>query len=135
MVCCNGSGDERSLGDAVAHGLVAPQRVVSTCPLEAVMGHIKLACAAIIFMSIVSGALAQSRPLTLRMSCNGARQLVAARGAIVLNTGPTTYDRYVAGNGQCALGEVIDPAWVPTADNPQCPIGYRCVSRTLRSGG
>ena len=135
MVCRNGRGDERALSDAITHGLVAPQRVVSTCPLEAVMSHTKLMCAVIAFMSIGSGALAQSHPLTLRMTCYGARQLVSDQGAIVLNTGPTTYDRYIAGNGQCALGEVIDPAWVPTADNPQCPIGYRCVSRTRPSGG
>ena len=99
------------------------------------MKPVKAVYAAIALVTMSPSALAQSNPLTLRMSCNGARQVVAARGATVLNTGLTTYDRYIAGNGQCALGEVIDPAWVPTADNPQCPIGYRCVSRTLRSGG
>jgi hypothetical protein len=98
------------------------------------MKPVKVVYAVIALVSMASNALAQSNPLTSRMTCNGARQLVAVRGAVVLNTGPSTYDRYVAGNGQCVLGEVIDPAWVPTADNPQCPIGYRCVSRTLRSG-
>jgi hypothetical protein len=99
------------------------------------MDHRKLLCAAIILISIDSSALAQSRPLTLRMVCSQVRELVFAEGAIVLNTSPTTYDRYIAGSGQCLLGEVPDPAWVPTADNPQCPIGYRCVSRTRPSGG
>jgi len=99
------------------------------------MEHMKLACAAIAFMSMGSGVLAQSHPLTLRMTCNGARGLVAAQGAIVLNTGPTTYDRYVGGYGRCVLGETLDPAWVPTADTPQCPIGYRCIQRTRPSGG
>ena len=80
-----------------------------------------------------SGALAQGRPLTLRMTCDEARNLVAARGATVLGTGPMTYDRYVGSGGYCGLGETTEPAWVPTADTAQCPIGYRCVSRTLRS--
>jgi hypothetical protein len=99
------------------------------------MKHGMLTCAAIILMSIGSGALAQSHPLTLRMVCSQARELVAAEGAIVLNTSPTTYDRYVGGNGQCALGETLDPVWVPTADTPQCPIGYRCRQRASPSGG
>ena len=93
------------------------------------MDHMKLVSAAVAIISMGSGALAQSHPLTLQMSCNQARGLVAAQGAIVLNTSPTTYDRYVAG-GQCVLGEFPEPAWVPTGDTSQCPIGYRCVGRT-----
>lgn len=97
------------------------------------MKPVKLIYSAIALVSMSSGALAQSNPLTLRMSCNGARGLVANQGAIVLNTGPFTYDRYVDGYGRCVLGEVPDPAWVPTADNPQCSIGYRCVDRARPS--
>jgi hypothetical protein len=99
------------------------------------MKLLKLTCAAIVLMSVGSGALAQSHPLTLRMVCSQARNLVSAEGAIVLNTSPTTYDRYVAAGSQCALGETLDPVWVPTADTPQCPIGYRCVQRARPSGG
>ncbi len=98
------------------------------------MEHMKLVCAAIAYLSMGSDTLAQGRPLTLQMSCYGARELVASQGAVVLSTGPTTYDRYVTGYGRCVLGEVPDPAWVPTADNPQCLIGYRCVERTRPSG-
>lgn len=98
------------------------------------MKSVKVIYSAIALVSMSSSALAQSNPLTLRMSCNGARALVATQGAIVLNTGPSTYDRYVSGYGRCVLGEVPDPAWVPTADNSQCPIGYRCVERTRPSG-
>jgi hypothetical protein len=90
-----------------------------------------LASAALIALSI--DALAQSNPLTLRMSCGQAQGLVAARGAIVLNTSPLTYDRYVRGNGFCALGEITEPVWVPTADTAQCPIGYRCANRSFPS--
>ena len=99
------------------------------------MEHMKLVCAAIASLSVGSDVLAQGRPLTLQMSCYGARELVASQGAVVLSTGPTTYDRYVAAATQCVRGETLDPAWVPTADTAQCPIGYRCVPRTRQSGG
>lgn len=89
--------------------------------------------AALALAGMASGALAQSRPLTSRLSCGDARGLVAARGAIVLNTSALTYDRYVASAGSCGLGERTEPAWVPTADNPQCSIGYRCVIGTTPS--
>jgi hypothetical protein len=99
------------------------------------MEHMKLVCAALVLIGMGSGALAQSHPLTLQMSCNGARQLVASQGAVVLNTGPTTYDRYVSAVTQCVRGDTLDPAWVPTADTPQCSIGYRCVQRARPGGG
>ncbi len=76
-------------------------------------------------------ALAQSHPLTLRMSCAQAQGLVASRGAVVLNTGPATYERFVGGYGYCPVGETPQPAWAPTADAAQCPIGYRCASRNI----
>jgi hypothetical protein len=99
------------------------------------MEHMKLGCAAIVFIGMGSGALAQGRPLTVQMSCDGARQLVAGQGAVVLSTGPSTYDRYVSAVTQCVRGDTLDPAWVPTADSPQCSIGYRCVQRARPSGG
>jgi hypothetical protein len=99
------------------------------------MDYVNLVSATIALISINSSALAQSRPLTLQMSCNGARQLVARQGAAVLNTGPMTYDRYVSAVTQCVRDETLDPAWVPTADTPQCPIGYRCIPRSRPSGG
>jgi hypothetical protein len=101
----------------------------------AAMKHMRLVCAALVFIGMGSGVLAQGRPLTLQMSCTGARQLVASQWAVVLNTGPTTYDRYVAAMTQCVRGDTLDPAWVPTADTPQCSIGYRCVPRTRPAGG
>jgi hypothetical protein len=88
---------------------------------------------AVVVLTLISAsadAWAQSHPLTLRMSCAQARGLVASQRAIVLNTGPLTYDRYVGSYGSCAIGETLDPAWVPTADTAQCPIGYRCAPRS-----
>ncbi|HEX2555772.1 MAG TPA: hypothetical protein VHL98_18890 [Microvirga sp.] len=67
------------------------------------------------------------------MTCAQASGLVAAAGAAVLATGPSTYDRYVSHSGQCLLGEVALPAWVPTADRPQCPVGLVCRERPPRN--
>jgi hypothetical protein len=91
------------------------------------------AVAALVLVSTCADAWAQSHPLTLRMSCAQAQGLVTSQRAIVLNTGPLTYDRYVGSYGFCAVSEILDPAWVPTADTAQCPIGYRCVPRSAPS--
>jgi hypothetical protein len=86
-------------------------------------------------VSFVETAAAQSRPDTTRMSCAAARALVTRHGAIVLGTGrslydrnaPSLFDRYVVSRAYCMSTEVIEPAFVPTADNRQCFIGYTCL--------
>ena len=74
----------------------------------------------------------QPRPSTTRMTCAQAAGLVATSGAIVLATGPLTYDRFVAHTGHCQLGQIAQPIWVPTLDTPQCPIGSVCRDRSQR---
>jgi hypothetical protein len=81
-----------------------------------------------ILLASASTAFAQSRPFTPSLTCNQARGIVFSNGAAVLGTGQFTYDRYVRDRSFCEFNEVIDPAWVPTRDAPQCPIGYRCRS-------
>jgi hypothetical protein len=83
-------------------------------------------------IAVASAALSQSRPSTLAMSCRGAVTFVRSQGAVVLDTGPGTYDRFVAGPAQCVRGEYTAPAWVPTRDTAQCFIGYRCRSGPAR---
>jgi hypothetical protein len=80
-----------------------------------------------------TAAVAQSRPSTPSLPCVRAAALVQTQGAIVLGTGGYTYDRFVSGGNFCLVGERPDPAWVPSADNPQCFVGYRCRQRE-RSG-
>jgi hypothetical protein len=73
------------------------------------------------------------------MSCAAARALVTARGAIVLGTGsslydrnaPPLYDRYVVSRAYCSSTQVVEPAFVPTTDNRQCFIGYTCRERPV----
>ena len=73
-----------------------------------------------------SAANAQARPNTVNMSCAQAHGVVMRAGAIVLSTGGQTYDRFVNTRGFCTPSEITKPAWVPTADAPQCFIGCRC---------
>jgi hypothetical protein len=78
--------------------------------------------------------VAQSHPLTTGMACNQAQSLVAAQGAVVLNTSATTYDRYVTSGAYCGLGEVPGPGWASTKDVSRCLVGSRCVSVSRGSG-
>jgi hypothetical protein len=101
-------------------------------------GMIRFAASLITALALNAGvveiAAAQSRPDTTRMSCAAARVLVMREGAIVLGTGhslydrnaPPLFDRYVNSQAYCKRDEVTEPAFVPTADNPQCFIGYTC---------
>lgn len=80
-------------------------------------------------LGFATGALAQGRPATPAMSCAAAGALVARAGAIVLTTGPISYDRIVRDGGFCALPETTEPAYETTLDNPQCFVGYRCKDK------
>src|SRR5829696_8952254 len=59
------------------------------------------------------------------------RGLVAAKGAVVLRTGPNTYDRYVRDASFCAVQESVRPDWVRTADSAQCYVGGVCRMREI----
>lgn len=63
---------------------------------------------------------------TQRMVCADAMALVKAKGAILLGTGGEAMERFVRDRGQCEISEIAELRFVPTRDNPQCPIGYRC---------
>jgi hypothetical protein len=80
-----------------------------------------------------AGSFAQDLPNTTAMSCKSAAGLVAARGAIVLATGPITYDRFVADRGFCQADEDTKPGFVPTLDSRQCFVGYYCYQPSLNS--
>jgi hypothetical protein len=71
-------------------------------------------------------ARAQVQADSTRMTCEAARQLVTRQGAAVLRTSPTTYNRYVSTRASCMSTEITEPAFVPTADERQCFIGYTC---------
>jgi hypothetical protein len=90
---------------------------------------------ALALMASANDALAQQRPLAPNLPCRQVQQIVAANGAAVIATGQFTYDRYVRNSSFCQINETTEPAWVPTMDAPQCPIGYRCRSGRFNAPG
>ena len=87
------------------------------------MRHIAIA---FVFLSTASSALAQVGPLTTARTCAEDRAIINAQGAAVLSTSAMTYARYVKDGAYCLVDQFPAPAWVPSADNSQCFVGYRC---------
>jgi hypothetical protein len=81
------------------------------------------------FLALATAAAAQGRPYAPALSCQQAASLVAAQGAVVLGTGPYTYERIVVHRGFCPIEETTAPAWVPTTNDPRCFVGYRCKDK------
>lgn len=82
---------------------------------------------------LVAGVtLAEAHPNSLAMSCASTRGLVQQTGAVVIATGPNLYDRFVTDAGYCTMTQKAEPAWLATADDPQCLIGRRCVDRRVK---
>ncbi len=73
-----------------------------------------------------TAAAAQVVLPTSQRTCGANRQLVMKEGAVVLDTGPSTYARFVRSDAECMVDQFPEPAWVPSSNNPQCFIGYRC---------
>lgn len=69
---------------------------------------------------------ASARPATPALTCAEASALVMQAGAIVMDTGPMTYARFVRDGGFCPLPETTRPTWERTRDNPECFVGYTC---------
>ena len=91
--------------------------------------------AAVFILCVSAGAtLAQSRPSTPQLTCEAARGVVQSRGAAVLSTGGSTFDRFVRDQSFCFHGQVLKATFVPTVNNSQCLVGFRCFdpSNNLR---
>lgn len=74
----------------------------------------------------VTLAFAQGRPDTTRMSCAAAHAMVLRYGAIVMNTGGHTFDRFVSNGSFCTPLEQTKPAFVPDRTGRSCFVGYTC---------
>ncbi|MFS8035387.1 hypothetical protein ACI7BZ_00225 [Xanthobacter sp. AM11] len=59
-------------------------------------------------------------------TCSGIAAVVRAQGFILIPTGGGNAQRYVRDERSCAGDQVTTPAWLPTADNPRCFVGYTC---------
>ncbi len=91
---------------------------------------------AALMLALVSSrdVAAQNHPDTLRMTCAAAADVVRRAGAVVLQSGPNIYDRYVSAQNFCAREEIMKPQWVPAADTAQCFIGYVCQRESWGAG-
>jgi hypothetical protein len=87
--------------------------------------------AVIVTLSAASVASAQQRPDTRALPCAGARALVQDYQAVVMTTGPYTYDRIVSGFGLCERGQITEIKMAPTQDNPSCHVGYVCKEKIV----
>lgn len=77
-----------------------------------------------------TAAFAQDMPNSLTMSCAATSQLVREKGQVVIASGPNIYRQFNAEPGACFAEQMAVPAWIPTADQSQCLVGYRCEDRT-----
>jgi hypothetical protein len=84
----------------------------------------------VLFIALTTGA--QARPATSALTCAAARELVRAQGAVVFDTSPTTFDRYVRDASFCPGRPGLQPGWAPTRDQAQCMIGYTCGAPVVR---
>ena len=82
--------------------------------------------ALILCVTFVAPASAQPVQAIQRMVCADAMGLVKKSGAILLNAGGTSLERFVRDRSFCETSEVAELRFVPTRDNPECPVGYRC---------
>ncbi|MBZ9743391.1 MULTISPECIES: hypothetical protein [unclassified Mesorhizobium] len=74
---------------------------------------------------LATTALADARPDSRAMGCAEIHAMIQGRRAVVLTTGPNTYDRYVRQFGnECDWPEVPMSAYIPSRDG-DCPV-YRC---------
>ena len=69
------------------------------------------------------------------MTCRQARDVIAAKGAVLLIWGNGhLYDRFVHHGGFCLNGESTRPAQVPTRDTDDC-FALVCETRSGDGGG
>ena len=80
---------------------------------------------------LVSTTMVQARPDSRYMSCSAAQSLIHNKGAVVISTGTHTYDKYVKNHAYCNLNQILRRAYVPTADQRRCKIGYRCIEKFI----
>lgn len=94
----------------------------------------KIVLAALALLCIASPALAISRYNSTDRTCADVQQIISSEKAVLLRypsrSGNILYDRYVAGREQCDAGAYAASTYVPTKDNPSCPV-HNCRSASL----
>ena len=70
--------------------------------------------------------MAASHTNTQSLTTAQVKQLIQEKGSVVLSTSQNQFDRYVADQGQCFMGETASAAFVPTADSSAALVGFTC---------
>ena len=82
--------------------------------------------ATVFLIGALQNGQAQSRRVDSRsLTCAQVQSMIAQRGAVLFNTGPHTFDRYVSNLNNCQRGEVLLRENIPTKDTPHCGV-RRC---------
>ncbi len=77
--------------------------------------YVKAVGAALAF-ALLSTTGADARPSTKSYSCQGVKQLISQRGAVVMDTkNRSVYRRFVSSRRQCQLTEKTERFTVPTS--------------------
>ncbi|WP_026597522.1 hypothetical protein [Methylobacterium sp. 77] len=77
-------------------------------------------------VAIAAPASAQAPPSTLRMTCADAMAFVRRDGSATMSPQIGKTERFVHDRSLCGLTEIAELRFVPTRDNIECPVGYRC---------
>lgn len=94
----------------------------------------KIITVAAIMVSIGGSIFASTQAHAQRInsqaySCGQLISLVRSSGAVLLSTGRYTYDKYVANHAYCAINQELKRAYVPSADQRRCKVGYICKEK------
>ncbi|GJE17563.1 hypothetical protein [Methylobacterium marchantiae] len=71
-------------------------------------------------------ASAQAPVSTQRMTCADAMAVVKRDGSAMMSWQPGKTERFVRDRSLCGMTEIAELRFVPTRDNIECPVGYRC---------
>ena len=94
--------------------------------MDRVRGLILLA-ACLTLTGVLPASAQSGRPDTRQMTCAAAQAFVQERGSVVMTTGPTTFDKFVANARYCdPHANALRAKYAPTKDNPKCAVGNQC---------
>ncbi|WP_319411655.1 hypothetical protein [uncultured Cohaesibacter sp.] len=86
-----------------------------------------LSALAIATVALSAPAFAAGQVDSHNLTGTQVKQMVQDQGSVLISTGPDQFDRYVANDSYCFLGDAAKAAFIPTADSSASLIGYTCV--------
>ena len=93
--------------------------------------HLPIAAAMLAVLSgfaFAPSAFAQARPDTRAMTCDQVQAMIRREGAVMMTTGPHTFNRFVSDHRFCGGRFPVVPQMttVPTRDDNRCRV-TRCI--------